>query len=454
MKTKVRIANGQGFWGDSIDAPVNLVKYGKIDYLTLDYLAEVTMSIMQKLKMRNPEMGYASDFIDLIEKILPECVEKNIKIIANAGGVNPMACLNKIIETAKKLGLKGIKFAVVEGDDILNSLDGLMEKGCEFKNMDTNEAIIKIRNKVLSANAYIGAEPIVEALRMGASVIVTGRSTDTALTMAPMIYEFNWSLKDYDKLASGTIAGHIIECGAQCTGGNFTKWQEVPDLANVGYPIIEAYADGSFIVTKPEDSGGLVSIDTVSEQLLYEMGNPESYITPDVVAHFTTIHLEEESKNRVKVTGIKGSPETPTLKVSINYLNGYKAIGQLTISGPDALAKAKLCAEIVWKRLEKIGITFTEENKLVEYLGVNTCHEGIGNAPGEITEVVLRIGAKDKDKSKVDRFGKEIAPLVTSGPPGVTGFAGGRPKATEIVEYWPALMPRELITTKVTIREV
>ncbi len=454
MKSKIRIANGQGFWGDSIDAPVELVKNGNIDYLTLDYLAEVTMAIMQKLRMRNPKMGYATDFVDLIERILPDLVEKDIKVIANAGGVNPTGCVEAIIARVEKLGVSGIKIAIVEGDDILDSLDDLMKKGCEFKNMDNGGTLDTVRDKVLSANVYIGADSILEALEAGAQIIVTGRSTDTALTMAPMIHEFGWKLDDWNRLAAGTIAGHIIECGAQCSGGNFSNWEEVPDLANIGYPIIEAYPDGTFVVTKSESSGGLVSIDTVSEQLLYEMGNPEAYITPDVTAFFTSINLEAESENRVKVSGIKGGSRTPTLKVSINYLNGFKAIGQLTISGPNALAKAKVCADIVFARLEKAGITFAEEDKTVEYLGVNTCHEGIGEAPNIINEVVLRIGVKDQDKAKVNRFGKEIAPLVTSGPPGVTGFAGGRPKATEIVEYWPALMPRELVPTTVTVREV
>ncbi|KAA3604702.1 MAG: DUF1446 domain-containing protein [Calditrichaeota bacterium] len=454
MKSKIRIANGQGFWGDSIDAPVELVKNGNIDYLTLDYLAEVTMAIMQKLRMRNPKMGYATDFVDLIERILPDLVEKDIKVIANAGGVNPTGCVEAIIERVEKLGITGIKIAIVEGDDILESLDDLMKNGCEFKNMDNGGTLDTVRDKVLSANVYIGADSILEALEAGAQIIVTGRSTDTALTMAPMIHEFGWKLDNWDKLASGTIAGHIIECGAQCSGGNFSNWEEVPDLANIGYPIIEAYPDGTFVVTKSEKSGGLVSVDTVSEQLLYEMGNPEAYITPDVTAFFTSINLEQESENRVKVSGIKGGSRTPTLKVSINYLNGFKAVGQLTISGPNALAKAKVCADIVFKRLEKAGITFAEEDKTVEFLGVNTCHEGIGEAPNVINEVVLRIGVKDQDKAKVNRFGKEIAPLVTSGPPGVTGFAGGRPKATEIVEYWPALMPRELVPTTVTVREV
>jgi hypothetical protein len=303
----------------------------------------------------------------------------------------------------------------------------------------------------MSANAYLGAKPVVEALRQGAQIILCGRITDTALALAPMIHEFGWSDTDWNHLAAGTIAGHIIECGAQCTGGNFSRFWEVPDLWNVGYPIVEAREDGTFVVTKHDGTGGMVTVDTVSEQLVYEMGDPTAYITPDVIADFTSIRVRQDGKDRVEVSGIEGTPNTPFLKVSASYLAGYKASGQITLSGPRAVEKAKLAAEIVWKRLERAGVTFAPEDREEEILGTGACLPGIFPAPAELPEVVLRLGVKDPDAAKVERFGKEIAPLVTAGPPGVTGFAGGRPKAQEIVAYWPALLAREEVESRIQV---
>ena len=455
MKDKIYIANGQGFWGDSIDAPVELVKGGKLDYLTLDYLAEVTMSIMQRQKLKKPDLGYATDFVQLIERILPTIMDKNIKVIANAGGVNPEACRAAVFNVAKKLGIKGLKIGIVHGDNILDRIKAFESQRIPMKSMDSGESLydlMKNGNDILSANVYMSSMPLVDALAQGAQIIIAGRTTDTGLAMAPMVHEFGWKWDDWNKLAAGTVAGHIIECGAQCTGGNFTRWRDVPDLWNVGYPVVEAHPDGTFFVTKHENTGGLVTVDTVSEQLVYEMGDPNNYITPDVTADFTSIRLEQAGPNRVKVFDIKGKPSTEFFKVSASYLKGYKASGQLTVSGPDAYDKAKLCGEMLWKRLERAGMSYEETN--TEYLGVNTCHEGIVSVPAQINEVVLRVGVKDKDQKKVDRFGKEIAPLVTSGPPGVTGFAGGRPKPQEIVAFFPTLIPKRLIKTTVSVEEV
>ena len=447
---KVLIANGQGFWGDSILGPVRLVNEGPLDYLTLDYLAEVTMSIMQKLKSRRPEMGYATDFVALIDRVAPQLVEKDIKVIANAGGVNPHACKDAVLAVLAKHGFTGVKVAVVEGDDILGDLDDLMAKGEEFKNMDTGAPLSSVRDTVTSANVYLGAFPIAEALDQGAQIVITGRGTDPGLVIGPMIHEFGWSAEDYDKIAAGTVAGHIVECGAQCTGGNYTDWREVPDMARIGYPIIEAQSDGTFVVTKHEGTGGMVTVASVTHQLMYEMGDPKNYITPDGVADFTSFSLEQEGPDRVRVTGVKGAPPTPTYKVSMSYHDGWKATGQLTVSGPDALAKAKLCADIVWQRLAFDGYEYSEEERMVEFVGAGVCHQGIGHPP-EPSEVVLRMGVKGADRDKVNRFGPELVPLVTSGPPGVTGFAGGRPKATEIIGYWPALLSKELVQTRVSV---
>jgi hypothetical protein len=455
MKT-IRIGNGQGFWGDNVDAPVELLRGGPIDYLGMDYLSEVTLSIMARQKLEDQELGYATDFPGFIRRVLPELKERNVRILTNAGGLSPRVCRNRIFEVARELGIRGLRVGVVEGDDLLPRLKELIDAGHPLKNMDTGEPLAPIVDRVMSANAYLGAKPVVEALRQGAQIVLCGRITDTALALAPMIHEFGWRDEDWNHLAAGTIAGHIIECGAQCTGGNFSRFWEVPDLWNVGYPIVEAREDGTFVVTKHEGTGGMVTVDTVSEQLVYEMGDPSAYVTPDVIADFTSIHLRQDGKDRVEVSGIQGLHNTPFLKVSASYLAGYKASGQITLSGPRAIEKARLAAEIVWKRLERAGVTFAPEDREEEILGTGACLPGIFQTPDELPEVVLRLGVKHSESPKVERFGKEIAPLVTAGPPGVTGFAGGRPKPQEIVAYWPALLAREEVESRllVTVEEV
>ncbi|MFQ5720694.1 MAG: acyclic terpene utilization AtuA family protein [Acidobacteriota bacterium] len=449
----IRIANGQGFWGDSQDAPVRLVREGPLDYLTLDYLAEVTMSIMQKLKRRSPkgEAGYATDFVELIRRILPDLREKEIRVVANAGGVNPGSCLRAVMRVAGEAGAGGLKVGMVGGDDILDRLDAIMAEGVTLANMDDQRPLSEIRDRVLAANVYMSSFPIAEALDMGAQIVLTGRSTDPGLVVGPMIHAFDWRPEDRDRLASATVAGHIVECGAQCTGGNFTRWWEVEGWDHIGYPVVEAESDGSFVVTKHEGTGGLVTVDTVAEQLVYEMGNPACYITPDVVADFTTVRLSQEGKDRVAVSGVRGKAATDTYKVSISYLAGYSAVGQLTVAGPQALEKARVAGEALWGRLRRAGCTFEETH--TEFVGAGACHPGIAPASHPV-EVVLRVGVKDQDKSKVERFAREIAPLVTSGPPGITGFAGGRPRATEVIAFWPALIPKAMVRADVRVEEV
>ena len=454
MRDKVLIANGQGFWGDSILGPVRLVREGPLDYLALDYLAEVTMSIMQKLKQRDPNAGYATDFVELLRRILPTCQKKGIKVIANAGGVNPRGCRDAILEVVKQLGLEGVKVAIVEGDDILEDLPRLMDSGEEFKNLDNGAPVSEVLDKLSSANVYIGAKPIAEALDQGADIVVTGRATDPSLVIGPLIHEFGWSMEDYDKLAAGTVMGHILECGAQCTGGNYTRWREVENFARIGYPVAEAHADGSFVLTKHEGTGGLVNVETVTSQLLYELGDPKAYLGPDVTADFTTIELEQDGDNRVRVSGVKGTAPTDTYKVSMSYKSGYKVAGQLVMTGPDAIEKAKLCAEIVFDRLALAGFKIPEEDRFVELFGTNICYDGIVDKPEQPHEVLLRIGARGPDKLPLEFLGRELAPLVTSGPPGVTGFAAGRPRASLVVGYWPALIDKTKVKTNVIVEEV
>ena len=451
-RTILRIANGQGFWGDSIDAPAALVEAGGIDYLTLDYLAEVTMSIMQRQKRKDPRAGYATDFVDVMKRIMRPCKEKGIRVIANAGGVNPGACLERLLETAKELGVTPFRIATLEGDDILANLDDLLARGAGLASMDNGRPLSDVRDRVLSANVYLSTHAIAEALATGADVVVTGRCTDPGLALGPMIHEFGWKRDDWNRLAAGTVAGHILECGAQTSGGNYTRWWEVPNLEAVGYPVVEVGADGGFVVTKPRGTGGVVNVASVTEQVLYEMGDPARYLSPDVVVDFRTIRLSQEGPDRVRVSGVEGMPDTDFFKVSISYLSGWKASGQLTISGPFAREKARKCASIVWSRLERAGVKFEETS--TELLGLDSCHGGIAPVPPEIGEVVLRLGVRDADRGRVERFGKELAPLITAGPPGVTGFAGGRPRAQEVVAFWPALIPKNLVETRVRVEEV
>ncbi len=461
MKETIRVAGGQGFWGDMLTAPVDQVRKGSIDYLMLDYLAEVTMSILQKQRSRDPEAGYARDFVSLMREILPDCVEKNIKVLSNAGGVNVIGCAEAIRDVARELGLAGkVKIGVVTGDDVLDKLDAWIAKGIAIDSMDTGEPLAAIRDKVQSANVYLGAAPLVEALGKGANIIVGGRLTDTGLTLAPLMHEFGWAFDDWDRISAGTIAGHIIECGAQSSGGNCQyDWQSIPDMANIGFPIVEASPNGEFIVTKHEGTGGRVNVQSVKEQLLYEMGDPHEYITPDVVADFATIQVEDAGENRVRVFGIGGHPKTDFYKVSIAYSDGYKAVGTLVYAWPDACEKAKAADKILRERLDNLGLNF--DLILTEFVGVNATHGHLAVSTGsgsdrdlsDIPEVQLRIGVRGQNKADVERFTKELAPLILTGPPAVTGFAGGRPKVEEIMAYFPALIPKTLIETTVEIVE-
>lgn len=447
----MRVASGQGFWGDDLEAPVRQVEGGPIDYLMLDYLAEVTMSILQKQRGRDPGAGYARDFVPLMERIFPRCVADDIRVVTNAGGVNPDGCAAALVEAGRRAGIRGAKVAMVTGDDLMERLDDLLSAGHELRHMETGAPLATIRDRVQSANAYIGARPIVEALAKGARVVVTGRSTDTALTYAPLMHEFGWSPGDHDRLASGVVAGHINECGAQASGGNcLHEWWTLPDMEAVGFPIVEASPDGSFVVTKHPGTGGRVSLATLKEQILYEMGDPSSYITPDVVADFTTIRLEEAGPDRVRVHGVRGQGATDFLKVSIAYADGFKAVGTLVYAWPDAAAKAREAARILRARLDRLGLAFDEVR--TELVGWDSTHGHLAGAPpADLPEVQLRVAVRARERAPVERFSREIAPLVLTGPPSVTGFAGGRPAVQEVMAYWPALIRKEAVEPGLTV---
>ncbi len=466
---RVRIGNGCGFWGDQLDAPVELVKTGRLDYLTLEYLAELTMSILSLQRQRDPQKGFATDFISVLKRLAPYLIDQpNLKIVTNAGGVNPEACMQVASEQLRAQKVRDVPIAVVQGDNLFPHLDRLLEEGHRLAHMDNGTDLATIRDRVVSANAYLGARPIVEALKTGARIVITGRVADASLTVAPAAYEFDWdfdNITQLNRFAGATIAGHLIECGAQSTGGLACNWQSVPDLANVGYPIADIDEQGEFILTKPEDSGGLVNRQTVTEQLLYEVFNPAEYFTPDLVADFTSLQLEEVGPNRVLVQNASARPATSTYKVSIAYRAGHSCAGMLLISGPQAKQKAEYCAQLIWKRLERIGLRF--DKQYVECIGTGAKAPGVFSASnsnfsqnlnsefeGELPEVMLRIAVSDSRQDAVERFSKEFAPLVTSGPPGVSGYTSGRPPVREVFAYWPALIDKSVVDPLITVKSL
>ncbi|HEY7428573.1 MAG TPA: acyclic terpene utilization AtuA family protein [Gemmataceae bacterium] len=443
---RVRIGNGCGFWGDNLDAPRELAEHGQLDYLTLEYLAELTMSILALQKQRHPEAGYASDFLDVLGQLTPILQRQpRLKIITNAGGMNPQGCAVRARAVLDQAGLSQRRIAIIHGDDLLPRIDELLAQGHPFTNLDTGEPLTTIRDRLVSVNAYLGCQPIVRALQQGADVVLTGRVADASLTLGPAVYEFGWSADDWDRLAAGIVAGHLIECGAQATGGLWCNWQET-DLALVGYPFADIEASGEFTITKLAGSGGAVNRETVAEQLLYEVGDPAAYLTPDVVADFTSVQLTETGPDQVRVTGARGKPATGSYKVSIAYRDGWTASGTLVLAGPEAVKKARRCGEIIFERLRRRGVVPQYRN--VECLGAGDCVPGV-SPETDPPEVVLRVAVRDVNRAVVERFTKELAPLVTSGPPGVSGYTTGRPPVREVFAYWPALVDKNAVVPRV-----
>lgn len=444
MKT-IRIGNGCGFWGDNLDAPLRLARDGQLDYLTLEYLAELTMSILALLRQRDPTAGYATDFIDVLSRIAPILREQpNLKIVTNAGGMNPVACAQAARVVLGKHGLTHRVVEAVAGDDLLPRLDELIAGGHEFRHLDTGESLATVRDRVVSANAYLGAKPIAAALGRGASIVVTGRVADASLVVGPCMHEFGWGWSDWQKLGVATVCGHLIECGAQATGGLWTNAPETCDYANIGYPIAEMTADGQMVITKPSGTSGAVNTETVSEQLLYEVADPAHYFTPDVVGDFTTPHLHQDGPDRVRISDCSGKPATDSYKVSIAYRDGFTATGTLVIAGPNAVAKARRSGAIILDKLNQSGIQFA--HSLVEVLGAGDSLPGV-LPRADPPEVVLRIGVRDASKNHVDRFTKELAPLVCSGLAGTTGYTTGRASVREVFAYWPSLIKKAAIDT-------
>lgn len=449
-RSAVRIGNGCGFWGDNLDAPVELASRAHLDYLTLEYLAELTMSILALQRRKDPQFGFATDFLDVLERLVPHLLaQPNLKIVTNAGGMNPAGCAARASSILESNQLKARRIGIATGDDLLPRIDELIAAGHAFTNLDNGSPLSSIRDRVVSANAYLGSQPIAEALRLGASIVITGRVADAALTVAPAAFEHGWKWDDWDRLGGATVAGHLIECGAQCTGGLWCNWTDAPELANVGYPIAEVEADGTCRITKPEGTGGAVNIETVTEQLLYEVGDPARYLTPDVIADFTNVSLHDLGRDVVEVRHPHGLPATDTYKVSIAYRDGFASAGTLLIFGPDAPTKARRAGGMILDRLKRIGLEFAHAN--VEALGAGDCVPGVVASNGTPAEVVLRVAVRDPRRAAVERFTKEFAPLVTSGPPGTTGYTTGRPPVREVFAYWPALIKKSAIHPEVRL---
>jgi hypothetical protein len=446
---RVRIGNGCGFWGDNLDAPIQLAEHGRLDYLTLEYLAELTMSILALQKQRDQSAGYASDFIDVLGRLGPILKQQpQLRVITNAGGMNPDGCAEKAKAILAKEGLGDRRIAVVSGDDLYSRLDEFLTNGHALTNLDTGEALSQVRDRVVSANAYLGAQPISEALVRGAKIVITGRVADASLTVGPAMFEHGWQWQDWDRLSAATVAGHIIECGAQATGGLWCNWAEAPDLADVGYPITEIDPNGTLRIGKPPGTGGAVNRETIVEQLLYEVGDPAAYLTPDVVADFTSVALRESGPDVVEISGARGKPATDSYKVSIAYRDGFAASGTLATVGPDAAGKARKAGEMLLGRLQRIGLTFSASN--IETIGAGDVVPGVLNLV-DVPEVMLRVSVRDPSRSAVERFTKEFAPLVTSGPPGITGYTTGRPPVREVFAYWPALIAKSAVRAEVRL---
>lgn len=452
---KVIIGGGQGFWGDSNDAAIHMMKNSNIHYMACDYLAELTLSIMARQKIKNPKAGYATDFIHLFDEVAEDSHNKSIGIITNAGGMNIEGMVDTIKQKAEGKGLLGYKIGYVLGDDLLSHMPDMIAQGIDLSNLDGTGDFEKVKNNIINANVYYGHEKIEECLQMGANTVITGRAADSALFLAPIKHALGWSNSDDDNIARGIMAGHLLECGGQGAGGNFEyDWRSVPDMDQLGFPIAEV-TDNSLHITKADGCGGIISEQSCKEQLLYEVHDPADYITPDVNVDISKVHLTQEGANRVRVDGIKGKSKPDTLKLSIGYLAGYKAVTYLSFAWPEAYEKAKYAADIIMKKMKRKNLK-TEDIR-IDYVGLNSLHLGVADMDPDLisrlNEVVLRIAIRTDSKEECMKLIPEIAPLQLNGPPGAS-FFGGRAKVQEVIGLWPTLIPRDMVKLTSHIVEV
>ncbi len=450
MKT-IRIGGALGYWGDRNDALFDLLTGGPLDYVILDYLAEVTMSILQKQRAKNLDLGYPHDFVPLVKRALPLLRRNGVRLVTDAGGLNPIGLADALIAAAADAGFPGLKIGIVHGDDLMPQLESFAVQGIEFRHFDTAAAQREISGRILSANAYFGAFPIAEALNNGADIVVTGRVNDAALALGPMIHEFGWKHDQYDLLARGTMAGHLLECGGQASGGNFNGgWRDVPDLANLGFPIGEIREDGSLVMTIHPGQGGLMTPAVLKEQLLYEIGDPSAYVVADVICDITQLEMEDLGSNRVKVSGTLGHPPTSTYKVSMSYEGGYQISVGLVYTWPDCAAKAQASADLLLKRLEKLGIRYRSFH--TSLFGCDGVHGNMSHEIGDPNEVYLRMSFLVDDSETADRISREMVTQVLCGIPTGCFLEPGRPSPHRQIAFWPSLIPKSAVTPKVEFR--
>ncbi len=451
----VKLGTGLAFWGDSIRPAIEMVERSDIQYLCCDHLAELTMSILSKQKSKNPELGYTTDIIPFLRGVLVKCRQRGIRIISNAGGANPESCARQVVALCQELGLAGTKVAVVTGDDIMDRIDELLELDIALENIDTGRPLSDVRDRVTQANVYTGCEGIVEALERGADIVICGRVTDAALYLGPMRHELGWAADDWELLGAGTGIAHCIECGGQATGGLYSGgWQDMPRLASLGYPVTTVFENGEAILSKPPQTGGAVTVGTVSEQLVYEVMDPANYLTADCIADVSQIRLAQQGPDQVRISNIGGKPAPATLKVNMGYRAGFVGEAQFSYTWPDAVKKAKAGLEFLAERLQQVG--FSAEEERIEYIGRNSMWgPDLVDDPddADLAEVVVRYAARCTTAADARKVFTESVPLYNNGPAGASGI-GTRPPIKELFGIWPCLIPRELISQKVEILEV
>jgi hypothetical protein len=445
----LRVGAGQGFYGDTPDGALDVARDGDVRYICCDALAELTMAILQKDRMRNPEGGYTRDLPSFMRRLLPVTRERGIRLITNAGGMNPAGAAAAVRAVARDLGMSDLRVAEVTGDDLTARIDELRDAGAALDNMDTGAAFATVRDRVVFAVAYLGAAPVVSALESGADVVVTGRVADASLFVAPMVHELGWSFDDHDRIAAGVVLGHLMECSGQATGGNFSgPWWTMPDLDRVGYPVCEVREDGVALLTKPPGTGGRVTYDTVRQQLLYEVLDPRDYVNPDAVADFTSVRLRELGDDTVEISGVRGRPRPDTLKVIAGYIDGWMGTAMIGYSWPDAAAKARHAAQLVERLAARAGLEPLEQ--CVELVGLDSLHGGAA-PPREVNEVVLRVAARFASEEEAARFPRVAMPLALNGPPFIGGASGPTgPRA--LLGVWPTLIARDVVEPHVRVR--